>query len=83
VHQTRPFVADQIGVLTKSSALDVIVSFHYQSSKAMTSTILAGGYSVDSTCTNDNGNATKLLIAQKSLQYNHLYLNTMQKDFSS
>jgi len=77
VHQTPPFVADQIGVVTKSSTLDGIVSLHYQSSKVITSTILAGGYSVDNTCTNDNGNATKLLMAQKSLQYNHLYLNTM------
>jgi hypothetical protein len=76
VHQTPPFVANQIGVVTKSSALDAIVSLHYQSSKAMTSTILTG-YSVDSTCTNNNGNATKLLMAQKSLQHNHLYLNTM------
>jgi hypothetical protein len=65
VHQTPPFVANQIGVVTKSSALDAIVSLHYQSSKAMTSTILTGGYSVDSTCINNNGNATKLLMAQK------------------
>jgi len=41
VHQTTPFVTDQIGVVTKFYALDVIVSLHYQSSKAITSTILA------------------------------------------
>jgi hypothetical protein len=77
VHQTPPFVVNQTGVVINSFALDVIVFLHYQSGKAMTSTILAGGYSVSNTCTNDNGNATKLLMAQKSLHYNHLYLNIM------
>jgi hypothetical protein len=77
VHQTLPFVADQIGVVTKLFAFDVIVSLHYQSGKAMTSTIFTGGYFVGNTCTNDNVNVTKLLMAQKSLHYNHLYLNTM------